>query len=297
LPEVSVAKGLNSDYVFKPQIVKYDNNNQLPLIEHFLRVCKIEGIAINEDNVVVLVRGKKGLLGKDYSQIKDLWQSYLAEMISQACFAKGNKNIKRTMELVEKALYYLYIDKVPGNIIDENLIKEKFSLEIWDKIVLEFCKRIPVSTISLLDWKANTIALLDEITKKYSYSIVGDIKIRIKTRVNDDKLKDFLHQPLRDFFSKSYNLGYLNTIIHQVKGRTFDAVLLIIAQKGKLTSNIINTKPIDSEPVRTAYVAMTRARKILMVAIPRSIKNNTLGRFPTEDWDYINLNNLEEIDA
>ena len=71
--------------------------------------------------------------------------------------------------------------------------------------------------------------------------------------------------------------------------RTFEAVLLLIDSRGKLKSNMLNTKPIESEEIRTAYVAMTRAKQILVVAIPNTIKTSSLVRFPSSEWKLIDL--------
>ncbi len=62
---------------------------------------------------------------------------------------------------------------------------------------------------------------------------------------------------------------------------------LLLALNGKLTSNMINKKEIDSEEIRTFYVAATRARKLFVLALPDTIKNKTLVRFSEELWDYI----------
>ena len=54
-------------------------------------------------------------------------------------------------------------------------------------------------------------------------------------------------------------------------------------------SNMLNTKLIESEEIRTAYVAMTRATEILVVAIPETIKPSSLVRFPSYEWKLIDL--------
>lgn len=289
LPNVSESIGETANYDFKPKIVKYSIDNQESLVNYFLKVCRDAEIEINEDNVAVLVRGKSGLLGKDYSQINDLWQSPLAKLLSEASFEKENKSVKRAVELVERALYSLYICRDSDNTIDEQKIKGKMLLETWHKLIFEFCKNMPDANLALKQWKEELLNLVNDITDKYQLDIVGNPEVKIKSWTRDKKFKDFLQQPVKDFYAKAYNLGYINTTIHSVKGCTFEAVLLIIGRNGKLTSNLINTKPIDSEPIRTAYVAMTRAKKILMVGIPKSIKNQSMVRFSKSDWDFYEL--------
>lgn len=289
LPKTSEAIGETADYDLKPRIVKYNVDNKEALVEYFLKVCRDENIEINEENVAVLVRGKASLLGKDYSQISDLWQSPLARLLSKASFEKENKSVKKAVDLVEKALYFLYICYDSENILDEQKINEKMTIEVWHRLVFEFCKRMPSADLILKEWRVELLYLIRDITDKYKLDIIGDPEVKIKSWTKDKKLKNFLQQPVKDFYAKAYNLGYLNTTIHSVKGCTFEAVLLIIEQNGKLTSNLINTKPIESEPIRTVYVAMTRARKILMVGIPKSVKSKSMVRLSEDNWDYYEL--------
>lgn len=111
--------------------------------------------------------------------------------------------------------------------------------------------------------------------------------IKTKTRVKDNNLKDFNDQPIKNLFAGSSEEHYTNSTIHSVKGCTFEAVMLIISSSGKLTENMINTKPIDSEEIRTFYVAATRARKLFVLALPDK-KKATMGtvRLPKELWNY-----------
>ena len=60
--------------------------------------------------------------------------------------------------------------------------------------------------------------------------------------------------------------------IHSVKGETFEAVLVILKQKGvgKLYKTLLreNVSASDDEELRIVYVGITRARRILMIAVP-----------------------------
>ena len=73
--------------------------------------------------------------------------------------------------------------------------------------------------------------------------------------------------------SDEYRLG----TVHSVKGETFDAVLLLLKQKGAFGSFyrtlLINGVKTDSnEELRIVYVATTRPRKLLVIAVPQSEK-------------------------
>ena len=78
--------------------------------------------------------------------------------------------------------------------------------------------------------------------------------------------------------------------IHSAKGKTYEAIMLVIKQRGKLTFNSL-IQDNKTEEVRTAYVAMTRPKKLLVVALPKSIKKNINKsiKFDKKFWDFIDL--------
>lgn len=289
LPEISVSVGKSAMEQFVPEIIKYDPKNKQEVINYFLETCKTQGIEINNKKIAILVRGKSGLLGKDYSQIKDLWKNQFTKLLSEATYEKDMGSLNRTVTLIEKALYSIFIKNNISNEIDKNEIIKVIPEDIWRKMLFEFCKRVPSSNVKLKEWVIEITTLINYMAKKHNLNIVDNCcQIKIKSRVMDVAYKDFLEQPIRDFYAKTYKGEYLNATIHAVKGRTFEAVLFIIGTNGKLTSNMLNTYPIESEAIRTGYVAMTRARRILMVAVPKSIKDSTLVRFDNTCWNIVN---------
>ena len=75
---------------------------------------------------------------------------------------------------------------------------------------------------------------------------------------------------------------------HSVKGETFDAVLLLLKKKGAKGSyykTLLNNgkKTMDDEELRIVYVAITRPRKLLMLAVPKECyqywNNSLYGRY------------------
>ncbi|MCQ2972852.1 MAG: hypothetical protein MJ209_06275, partial [archaeon] len=70
------------------------------------------------------------------------------------------------------------------------------------------------------------------------------------------------------FDSETPNNLYNLSTIHKVKGKTFDAVLLILKSGYKSRINDFLNKNIFKEELRNVYVAITRPRKILILATP-----------------------------
>ncbi|BDR84448.1 ATP-dependent helicase [Clostridium tetani] len=287
---ISKATGEKALSCFKPQVIRYNKNDKQSAIDYFLELCKKNDIIISPENVAVLVRGKAGLNGKDYSQVQNLWQSQEARLFSEASYERDYRSVKRALDLVEKALFILFINYkfiYNDSYEKEKLIENIMPIEKWRRVTFEFCKNMPSADIELNLWKNKLNELIKSISQKYNIKTLDGAEIKIKTR--DSKYKDFNQQPIKNFYATSFEKQYLNSTIHGVKGRTFDAVLLLIQSRGKLTSNMINTKPIENEEIRTAYVAMTRAKQILIVAVPNTVKPTSLVRFPVSEWDHIDL--------
>ena len=285
LSAVSVAVGDSKECDIKPIIVRYKAEERSKLIEEYLQLVTSVGIEITPKNVAVLNRGKMAISGKDYSQIKDLWQNLKTFYLAQATYAKGIKDSSNLYKQVERLLYYLLFQKYDR--IDRELINKNFDVRKWKKLIFDLSVRLPNPNISLEDWKTKIPQILADFSKDNDIEFKVKDVIKTKTRVKDENLKDFIKQPIKAFFADSSCEDYTNSTIHSVKGCTFEAVMLIINSSGKLTENMINTKPIDSEEIRTFYVAATRARKVFVLALPDKKKASMdTVRLPKAFWDY-----------
>ena len=102
-------------------------------------------------------------------------------------------------------------------------------------------------------------------------------------------MPDFKKIPLKQYFENKKQADFTFSSIHGVKGETYDALMLIIeATRGNtLTPTFLNNGEISKELMRLAYVAMTRPRKLLVVAMPKTNVNHT--RFPKDIWEHIIL--------
>lgn len=284
LTAISESMSDTSTEEFIPQVVKYNKERKDELVEYFLDICRKKNIDITPKNVAVLVRGRSGLIGKDYSQIKKLWQTQITKLLTEATFERDTNSIPRAVALVSKALCQMYIDNtLISNEIDFEIIDAVMNRDKWNEMVNSFCKELPLASTPLKQWDIDIKRLIKKHAKQFELEVLNESAIKIKTR--DKKYPDFKEQPITNFYIKSIEYDYQNATIHSVKGCTFKAVLLIVSSHGKLTSNVINSKPVDSEEIRTAYVAMTRAKQVMIVAVPNTIKKKSLVRFNTGYWD------------
>lgn len=75
----------------------------------------------------------------------------------------------------------------------------------------------------------------------------------------------------------------------QCWNRPHQGMLLIHGTVGNtLTPSFLANGKTNTELMRIAYVAMTRPRKLLVVAMPKN-KAKLSNRFPPDKWDYVEL--------
>ena len=100
----------------------------------------------------------------------------------------------------------------------------------------------------------------------------------------------FKQIPVKDFFEKKIQGEYTQATVHGVKGETYDALMLLVDKtKGNtLTPSFLAKGATNKELMRIAYVAMTRPRRLLVVALPKSGVDLSV-RFPKDKWDYLEI--------
>lgn len=159
---------------------------------------------------------------------------------------------------------FLYARKIKktSDISKEELheIMEEFGLATFRNKILRFLKALPTLKDSTVK---NWCDLSEEVVKKEF-----DLKMTFK-----NKCKDLLFDKIiRDEETINLYKGCRLGTVHQVKGETFDAVLVLLKAKGigKSYINLIkeNTPVYQNEELRSVYVAITRPKKLLMLAVP-----------------------------
>jgi len=285
-PSVSTSELRN--YTLKPQFLRYKQDKVNTIINYFLNVCKENQIQLNKNNIAVLVRKNKNIIEKDYSYITDLWKTIPTEFLAKATVEIEYGVKEKALDLIEKALFDIFIEKDSNDTdITINTISSKISILNWNKLIKDFYYTIPNASCILSEWKTNIIESLQEMSEKYNLKLTTNEAIKLKTR---DKLyPDFLTKPIKSFFSINSNKDFHYGTIHSVKGCNFDAVLLFIDSNKKGKINIELKDGLKDEEIRIIYVAMTRAKKILMVALHDDIKKIDSKAFTKECWNTIDI--------
>ena len=141
-------------------------------------------------------------------------------------------------------------------------------------------------------WVSNAKTAIQNIIQRYNVSLVNGITLSdaIKIKSRDTKKPNFKEIPVKMFFEKKTQNEFTYASVHGVKGETYDALMLLVDKtKGNtLTPSFLAKGDTDKELMRIAYVAMTRPRRLLVVALPKSSADLSV-RFPEDKWDYLEI--------
>lgn len=263
------------EYAFSPLICGYhkdDNKSMFPILQEFFANCEQNSIEINKNNVAVLYRGKGvakylGVSGVGNTNINP-WlphQYHIKELI-QGKWLQEMGEFKSGYHLLEKAYHEIEQKQDnPSFHCSQEFVRNCLQSENfidYRKRVFDFIRLLPPVSKQKLDiWidDANRI-----LASKGSKAVLQ----------TDRKTSDILISELikEDSRITDHHAFYHGTI-HSVKGKTYEAVMLILDKRAGTRSNYITMlkkgpKPGEEEELRNVYVGLTRPRKVLLLAVP-----------------------------
>ena len=287
----SIAQGLCSDFEQKPILLLYSGSigeRKNELISKFINLCESNSIGIGSSNIAVVTRSRV------YSDtdIAGLWKSKEVEFLSLASYEWYLGSRKKAYDACEKALFSLLIKGYKDiEISIESEVEKMMSYQTWRSIVIEVLISLPEANQTIENWILQAKKGLSEVFANFGLQTRTDLTIAdiVKIKTRDKKVPHFKSIPLKHFFEGKSKGQYTLSSIHGVKGETYDALMLIVeSSKGKtLTPTFLNEGNIDHELMRIAYVAMTRPKKLLVVAMPDVKSRNVHPRFPEDKWEYL----------
>lgn len=288
--ETSHALGEYAAFKVKPILIKYDMglDNKVSLTAKFKKLCYDNAIDYNPENVAILTRSRIHT-GTD---ISGLWKSPEIKTLAKATYEWYLGSRREAFTLCEKVMYSLCVGKADKLHTEIKVaIELTMPYELWKRKVIHLLTTLPSPELSIVNWSKilleKIISLLDIGMIKIRDDVDLLTKIKIKSR--DKANPNFKEISLRNYIEKKSNDLVTISSVHGVKGESYDAVLLVIekASGNTLTLRALETKSLNDELIRIAYVAMTRPRKLLVVAVPRGDNDKILKRFPKEIWDYL----------
>ncbi|MEQ6123993.1 ATP-dependent helicase [Pseudotenacibaculum sp. MALMAid0570] len=292
-----------ADYDFVPQIIGYKLPKKATkkdptiisqeeskssfdyILSEFLKLCKENDIEINKENVAVLYRGKSSskYLGlnldiSSYENIPWIDKQYHVRNIILGKHLIENYDFFKGYKLIEKGYFEALIRKTNRNFYcTDDFIKAQIELNGFMKhrdTIFSFIGKLSETNGKTFNkW-------VEESNKELKDS---GITLNINTENGDILIDDYYASNLN---SNSIHPFYYGTV-HSVKGKTFEAVLLLLGKKAiRNYVNIINVPDFNALPdnckeeLRIVYVGITRPRKVLIMAVPDSdveVWNNKMG--------------------
>ena len=247
-------------------IIKYTLGKEEEAVEKYIHISS------NYENNQVVVRGKtmlQKLLG--YSANKNYWKSNIPIQIIEAKQDLTKNEIKKAVNAIRRLFVLICCSDLPYNEqrAFETELKSDFAT---NSEIINFLNNLPSFELTLKDWTNQTEKYI-----KAFFELDSEFDLQLKQRQGTD------------IYDSSINLLYnINdnedlipiSTIHKVKGKTFDTLMLILSKNSSGQSISINdyTKPdiFPEDSKRMIYVALSRPRSLLVIAVPDETEDNKL---------------------
>lgn len=245
----------------------YEPNSPQELVDNFVE--KLEALKLSKDKCAVLCRGNAGI-EKLRSSSGKLGQGKLA-LLTKACIARdSHRDYHSAYELVLYCILGLLKDAPDdfrARIGDADLYPEArmFHRHLW-RFVKDPELGLPSSTLKAkTDWfaklKQNIGVLFEKIEKSCGYQVIDSLgKNLTKAKLLDEPLL-----PDEDLIGTAKKSIRVDTV-HQAKGESLDGVLYV-ATKAHIDAMLAG---VDTEEGRIGYVALTRAKNVFVLGVPKA---------------------------
>jgi len=259
-----------------PEVKGYDSADEIQQLKNsFIEKC--DELGIETKSRAILFRGKS--FGEEHfelipdNSIDHPWKNkhfYIRDVV-QGKFLMEKGEYKDSLRLLEKGFYklqnpnLLYISRT----YLRNQINQK-GFRLYRSELFDFVNLLPsTENKNLNDWINESNVILEE--KGYNKLQVNGAKASVE-------IKKLFHRK-----ETSEDLPYMMGTIHSVKGQTFGAVLLFLRKRAtKNYSTILSPtyneadeskKRKDQEELRLVYVACSRPKRLLWIAVPNTDVN------------------------
>lgn len=266
------------DYSFIPVIEGYDepkenkSNFFNDIIDDFLGLCKEHEIKLSKKNVSVLCKGNnliKTINGQNSFKYDDLFtdKKNITYDLIYARFLFDQNKFNESYLKIEPILISIVSKKEYNSYSEIKHYKSEIGFFNMKKLCFGLINIMPSTTDTTLNkWIKKFKLKLRHSNFYLKKEILTKIKIK---NINSELL-------VTDLFNlEEYSKSYTLSTIHGVKGRSFDATLLILktrTDKGSYKNFIKTYKETKKmkEDLRNVYVGVTRPRKILVIAVPET---------------------------
>ena len=276
----------------RPVVWRYDEEDADALVPRFVAYCKSMSVEPTAANTALLVRGRTLLrrllrLSEDVDPWRD--SSPATKLLASAAWHREHRQPKEARRALESALlHFLGVDSKASKL--EEVVGSSGRPAIVGAAVYRLMSRLPATSSPLNAWVSTTADVFQAWAGATGWPFPADSANAIGAKKHravegrkgekGTRSTDFLDWPVASFFDAPASPQPITVeTIHAAKGKTYEAVLLALGKRPPCTAKRLSEVQVDSEEVRTAYVAMTRPRSLLVVAVPVGTKVKDLARF------------------
>lgn len=280
LSSVSNIKAVNDEvkeFSFEPRIISY--NDIESVLAEFKNINTSLDLSVSPDNTAILCRTKslvkdvKKILSDtdvqndDDSFLRGVWSSNATSSVILMAGIKdiySNGQFSNAFEKICRAVIEIEENRVltASDLRDLSSQYNLFQLriDIYQAIMYakDYLDRPLPEWVDIINGAFSSVSVNLE---NFKLEVKSTVSISAREYIGDD--------------SGNENLPVRVGTIHSAKGESIDSVLVCISQNGgrKLYKTIINewhnsSDQYMSEELRTVYVGLTRARKVLVFAVP-----------------------------
>lgn len=269
-------------------IVRYNPGCEKNALHLFESKCAQNNLCTK----LILVRGKaeRERLSAFKREVY-LWKKSIPYGIIKAQICFNNSEIKDALNhlkwAVAKTIFGEYSFDAQKSYIEMNENCADFNV-----LLLSILSELLPLSASFRDWGNSTVKILKE-----KLMLDDTPNFLLKRSLKGFVMKKLVEQPISDYFGRNDNQTVNAQTIHFAKGASVDAVLFFINVKTK--GKGISLKQIPSQPDsldemderhRLIYVACSRAKQYLALAVPSTISKNELReRFNGLEFNIISL--------
>lgn len=256
-----------------PKIVAYKVPGELPaLMANFCTDCENDGIPAK--SISVLTRSAEFLndlvpftVEKYLPALPWKDDNQISHAIARAKYMYDHGAYAEALRSLEWVAFRLHAGKHPIDSETKNQIIAEKGLPRWRAELFHYLMSLPGTATTLDDWAAKSMASRPATGM---FSQQQFVTKRSSSKYNYAKL------PLDDLFAAPQPVNkqspFLGTV-HSAKGTTCDAVFLALKNRAARSGSyatVLQANIDSSEELRIVYVAITRPRKAICIAVPKT---------------------------
>jgi len=256
-----------------PKFVAYTTPSELPtLMTDFCNDCDNDGIPAN--SITVLTRSAEFLnalvpftVEKHLPALPWKGDDQISHVIARAKYLYDHGAYAEALRSLEWAAFRLHTGKSHIDFETRNQIIAVKGLPRWRAELFDYLVSLPDTATTLGDWATKSMA------SRPTTGMFSQQQFVIK---RSSPQRNYAILPFDDIFAAPQPVNnqsrFLGTV-HSAKGTTCDAVFLAVKSKAARSGSyatILQAGINSSEELRIVYVAITRPRKRLCIAVPQS---------------------------